>query len=203
MSALVPPPAVCTLYRRYLKSANNITNITIRMMLLQQVRNSFRRHSNVRSAAAQRELIVQAHKDLNILEDKRLQRSLYINRLGMVSCIDWESRRTEFHLDPKIAPYIIAVLSCILFLFHLIPFFTYTVEDKFPKEAKAVSLMHSRVHGGTVEEAEKAERNRIEGMLSTSQRQRELQRRILSTFDDAPHVDAPRTNHKVTSIHSL
>ena len=205
MSALVPADAVCMLYRRYLKSANNITNITMRMMLTQQIRNSFRRHSNVRSAAAQRELIVQAHKDLAILEDSRLQRSLYINRLGMVSCIDWESRHTEFHLDPSIMQLLFCVLAVIFLGFNALPFFAERPEDLMPDSARAVDMMIARAHGSEdlAAYAEK-ERERIEGMLSTSQRQRALQRSIFTTFEDSPHPEAPKSPpYRYASVSSL
>eukprot|EP00760_Papus_ankaliazontas_P031511 PhM_4_TR5319/c0_g1_i2/m.81918 len=85
---MIPKSAVVHLYRRYLKAAIKVPNPTIRMLLLQQVRAGFRRHRFVVSGVAQRELINQAFKDLEIIEDERLSRTLFINRYGAISCLE-------------------------------------------------------------------------------------------------------------------
>ena len=180
------------LYRRYLKAANQIHNITIRMLLVQQVRQSFRRHASVKAATAQRELILQAHKDLAVLEDDRLQKTLFINKIGMVSCLDWEHRRTEFHFDPRGEKYLWALLWGVAMLVATIFLGMKPLETVNPSAADAVDILAQKLHASSPEEYRKQEEARIRGMLGTSRRQADLQHRILTSFDGAPGNPASR-----------
>lgn len=191
MSALVPSDAVTLLYRRYLKAANRIPNVTIRMLLLQQVRAGFRRNSNITSASAQRELINQAHKDLMVLEDDRLSRTLFINRLGMVSCLDWEVRRTEYNFSQE-SEYVIGFLLLCGFIFlGILAMKSERIENKRPDIAKMVDLMAMRLEADTPEELAAIRERQARNMLETRQHQLSLEDRVLATFYEAPSVEAP------------
>lgn len=191
MSALVPSDAVTLLYRRYLKAANRIPNVTIRMLLLQQIRSGFRRNRSITSASAQRELVNQAHKDLAVLEDERLSRTLYINRLGLVSCLDWEVRRTEYNFRPETQSYLTVFLLC-GFVFLVIVFLhTEKLETKRPDIAQMVDYMAMRLEADSPEELREVRDRQMRNALEQRQFQVSLEQRILATFNDAPNVAAP------------
>jgi hypothetical protein len=191
MSALVPSDAVTLLYRRYLKAANRIPNVTIRMLLLQQVRSGFRRNRSISSASAQRELINQAHKDLAVLEDDRLSRTLYINRLGLVSCLDWEVRRTEYNYRPETQSFLAAFLFCGFVFLAIAIVHTERLEEKRPDIAQMVDYMAMRLEADSVEELRKVRDRQMRNVLEQRQFQVSLEQRVLATFNDAPYVPAP------------
>jgi hypothetical protein len=191
MSALVPSDAVTLLYRRYLKAANRIPNVTIRMLLLQQVRSGFRRNRSISSASAQRELINQAHKDLAVLEDDRLSRTLYINRLGLVSCLDWEVRRTEYNYRPETQSFLAAFLFCGFVFLAIAIVHTERLEEKRPDIAQMVDYMAMRLEADSVEELRKVRDRQMRNVLEQRQFQVSLEQRVLATFNDAPNVPAP------------
>ncbi|EPY35455.1 hypothetical protein AGDE_02095 [Angomonas deanei] len=199
MSALVPSEAVTLLYRRYLKAANSIPNVTIRMLLLQQIRAGFERNKGITSPSAQRELVNQAHKDLQVLEDDRLSRTLYINRLGMVSCLDWEVRRTEYNFSPEsqvaIGILLFIGFSCVFFLCWK----TKSIEQQRPDIAEMVNFMALRLEADSAEELTALRENQIRNMLESKKRQSELENRVLSTFYQAPKVDLPAPTLRGTS----
>ena len=180
------------LYRRYLKAANQINNVTIRLLLVQQVRQSFRRHATVKAPTAQRELILQAHKDLAVLEDDRLQKTLFINKIGMVSCLDWEHRRTEYHFDPRGEKYLWGLLWVLAGLLVTIFLGMKPLREANPAAAEAVDVLAAKLHASSPEEYQQQEEARIRGMLSTSRRQADLQNRILTSFEGAPANPASR-----------
>ncbi|CCW67702.1 unnamed protein product [Phytomonas sp. Hart1] len=188
MSALVPSDAVALLYRRYLKSANRIPNVTIRMLLIQQIRSGFRRNRTIRSAPAQRELISQAHKDLNILEDDRLSRTLYINRLGLVSCLDWEVRRTEYNFAPETHIIISVLLSFAFVLFAIMIFNSKRIEEYRPDIANMVDLMAMRLEGDSIEELKALRQQQVRNGLERLEHQLSLEQRVLATFHEAPKI---------------
>jgi hypothetical protein len=191
MSALLPQEAVCLVYRRYLKAANKIPNVTIRMLLLQQIRFGFRRHQSLSSPAAQRELVKNAHKDLQILEDERLSRTLYINKLGIVSCLDWEVRRTEYHISPRVKGFAFLLLGLGFSFMLIIVLNLQRVEDAHPEINKMVAAMAMRLEG---ESAEDVSRLRQEQILSGRERREHrmsLEDRILTTFHDSPGTQQP------------
>ena len=141
MAELVPPQAICLLYRRYIKAAVKVPNTTIRMLLVQQIKNGFRRNETIRSALAQRELIAQSHKDLSILEDERHLNTLYINRFGVVSCLEWEVRRTEWHIAPRGMNAYVALIVAGVFFFGTIVLNTKVAEDAAPEICRNVEGM--------------------------------------------------------------
>lgn len=191
MSALVPSEAVALLYRRYLKAANRIPNVTIRMLLLQQVRNGFRRNRTVTSPSAQRELVGQAHKDLAVLEDDRLSRTLYINRLGLVSCLDWEVRRTEYNFTPE-TQYFWSIVLFLGFGFLLTVFLNMrTIEQHRPDLVQMVDLMAMKLEAESPEELLALRENQIRNNMNARQQRMSLEHRVLATFHDAPETRAP------------
>lgn len=186
MAELVPADAVLLIYRRYLKAASRIPNGTIKLLLLQQIRNGFRKQRGVRSAMAQRELINQAHQDLMILEDDRHTRTLYINRFGMVSCMEWEVRRTEWHISPRAEKvYQISFLMCTLF-FGFLALNTQMVDNAHPDIAETVDLMMVRLEVDDPSELPVKRQREMALHLDARGRQQSLEERILSTFRDAP-----------------
>jgi len=186
MSELVPPQAICLLYRRYIKAAVRIPNTTIRMLLLQQIKNGFRRNQSIQSALAQRELIAQAHKDLAIIEDDRHQRTLYINRFGVVSCLEWEVRRTEWFLSPKGSHAYIGLIVCSLALMLHVVTHTKVAEDAAPHIAQQVDQMAMRLECDNPEDLWKQREEKMQRSITQLQNQRQLEHRILATFKDAP-----------------
>ncbi|EPY29508.1 hypothetical protein STCU_04513 [Strigomonas culicis] len=191
MSALVPSDAVALLYRRYLKAANRIPNVTIRMLLLQQIRAGFNRNKSLTSPSAQRELINQAHKDLQVLEDDRLSRTLYINRLGLVSCLDWEVRRTEYNFKPETQSFVALLLVIGFSVVFMIIYHAERIEQKRPDIAQMVNLMSMRLEADSVEELQQQREREVRSMLERKAHQRGLEQRILTTFYQAPMVDVP------------
>ena len=186
MSELVPPQAICLLYRRYIKAAVRIPNTTIRMLLLQQIKNGFRRNQSIQSALAQRELISQSHKDLAIIEDDRHQRTLYINRFGVVSCLEWEVRRTEWFLSPKGSnAYLALIFVSMSMIIHVITH-TKVAEDAAPHISKQVDQMAMRLECENPDDLWKVREQNMANSVSALQHQRELEHRILATFKDAP-----------------
>jgi hypothetical protein len=184
--SLVPAPVVANVYRRYLKSISKIPNVTIRMLLLQQVRTGFRRNAGLFNPLAQRDLLSQAQKDLQILEDSRLQRTLYITKFGSVSCIDWELRRTEYHFSPKSR---FAMLAFIIFGYSVIASLLWRaqkMEDAFPDIAKVVDTMALQLEADSEEEALQNRVKQVKATIETLNRQMELEESILSTFHGAP-----------------
>lgn len=191
MSTLVPSEAIALLYRRYLKAANRIPNVTIRMLLLQQIRFGFKRHQTLSNVSAQRELLKQAHKDLNILEDERLSRTLYINKLGLVSCLDWEVRRTEYNVSPK-ARYSLYLYIAIGFSFLLFVFLNAERTDKAsPEIAQLVRGMAMRLEADTPEELVAIRERQVMSGIERKVGRLALEDRILSSFYDAPKIKAP------------
>ncbi|KAG8341920.1 putative Complex 1 protein (LYR family) [Trypanosoma vivax] len=189
MSALLPRQAVALLYRRYLKAANSIPNVTIRMLLLQQIRSGFRRNRNIASPSAQRELINQAHKDLQVLEDERLSRTLYINRLGLVSCLDWEVRRTEYNFAPESQHFIIAFLIIGFSFIGYIIMNAKPVEVRHPEISAMVGAMAMQLEASSPEELSKIREQQVRSALERQQHRLSLEHRILATFHDAPKVN--------------
>ncbi|KAH9578671.1 Complex 1 LYR protein [Trypanosoma melophagium] len=188
MSALLPSEAVTLLYRRYLKAANRIPNVTIRMLLLQQIRSGFRRNKGITNPSAQRELISQAHKDLQVLEDERLSRTLYINRLGLVSCLDWEVRRTEYNFTPQ-TQYFIAALVFTGFLFLvLLVMNAESVEVRHPEINAMVGAMAMRLEADSPEELNALRERQVRAGLERQEHQLTLEQRVLATFHEAPNV---------------
>ncbi|CUG93232.1 Hypothetical protein, putative [Bodo saltans] len=186
MSALLPQEAVCLVYRRYLKATNKIPNVTIRMLLLQQIRFGFRRNQTLVSPAAQRELVRQAHKDLGILEDERLSRTLYINKLGMVSCLDWEVRRTEYHVNPRVARVVHIMAGVMGIMLIVLISNIEKVDDAYPEIKKMVGSMALRLEGETYEDVQALREQQYLGTMERQQHRISLEGRILSTFHDAP-----------------
>lgn len=191
MSALVPSDAVTLLYRRYLKAANRIPNVTIRMLLLQQVRSGFRRNRSISSPSAQRELVNQAHKDLAVLEDDRLSRTLYINRLGLVSCLDWEVRRTEYNFRPETQSYLAVYLFIGFLVLVVVATHTESLETKRPDIAKMVDYMAMRLEAESPAELRELRNEQMRNSLEQRQFQLSLEQRVLATFHDAPNVVVP------------
>ncbi|KAG5470627.1 hypothetical protein LSCM1_01873 [Leishmania martiniquensis] len=191
MSALVPSDAVALLYRRYLKAANRIPNVTIRMLLLQQVRTGFRRNRSITSASAQRELINQAHKDLAVLEDDRLSRTLYINRLGLVSCLDWEVRRTEYNFRPETQSCLAVLLVCGFSLLFVAFLHTEKLETRRPDIAEMVNCMAMRLTAESPEEWQEIRERQVRNSLEQRQHQVSVEQRVLATFYNTPNVPAP------------
>jgi hypothetical protein len=186
MSALLPQEAVCLVYRRYLKATNKIPNVTIRMLLLQQIRFGFRRNQTLVSPAAQRELVRQAHKDLGILEDERLSRTLYINKLGMVSCLDWEVRRTEFHMNPRLIGILNILFAVFFSIVAMLALSLEPVASAHPEINQMVSAMALRLEGETYEDVQALREQQYLGTVERQQHRVSLEGRILSTFYDAP-----------------
>lgn len=190
MSALVPSEAVTLLYRRYLKAANLVPNVTIRMLLLQQIRSGFLRNRNIKSPSAQRELLKQAHKDLQILEDERLSRTLFINRLGLVSCLDWEVRRTEYNFSPGAQIFLAGFLFSGFLFLGILFFHAERLEKKRPDIAQMVDTMAMRLEASTPQELQQLRERQTLNMMERQQHRERLERRVLSTFYDAPRVPA-------------
>ena len=186
MSELLPREAICLLYRRYLRGAMKCHNTTIKLLLIQQIRNGFRRNQNIRSAAVQRELIEQANRDLMILEDERHNRTLYINRFGAVSCLEWETRRTEWHF----AEYgFIGIQIWCFFMLMICLQMAYTatrVENLNPDIAKCVDMMTMKLETDNVEDYFKKKDAEMKRHIEQVQATRNLEHRILATFKDAP-----------------
>lgn len=190
MSALVPSEAVALLYRRYLKAANSVPNVTIRMLLLQQIRSGFYRHRSITSASAQRELIKQAHKDLQILEDERLSRTLFINRLGIVSCLDWEVRRTEYNFTPGAQIFMTVFLTLGFLGLGTLWWNAERIEKKRPDVAEMVDTMAMRLEANSVFDLKKLRGRQEYNVLEREREQARLEQRVLETFYDAPRVAA-------------
>lgn len=186
MSALVPSDAVALLYRRYLKAANTIPNVTLRMLLLQQIRSGFARNMTICSPAAQHELVEQAHKDLQILEDERLARTLYINRLGLVSCLDWEVRRTEYHFRPQVKYAVIAFLSVWYVFFFMVFFYSKKIDKAHPDIASMVDSMRMRLEAGSAEEMHEMLKLRAQNNAAQHQQRVDLEERIFASFYNVP-----------------
>lgn len=186
MSALLPPEAVALLYRRYLKAANRIPNVTIRMLLLQQVRSGFRRNQGVTSPSAQRELVNQAHKDLQVLEDDRLSRTLYINRLGLVSCLDWEVRRTEYNFTPETQHFLSAFLFLGFLFIAALVMSARPLESRHPDISAMVGAMAMRLEASSPEELRLIREKQIRSGLERREHQMSLEHRVLATFHEAP-----------------
>nr|CAJ2479110.1 unnamed protein product [Leishmania braziliensis] len=200
MSALVPRDAVALLYRRYLKATNRIPNVTIRMLLLQQIRTGFRRNRSITSVSAQRELINQAHKDLTVLEDDRLSRTLYINRLGLVSCLDWEVRRTEYNFRPETQSYLAAFLICGFTFLFIVFLYTENLETQRPDIAQMVDYMAMRLEAESPEELKEIRERQIRNSLEQRQHQVSLEQRVLATFYNSPNVPPPSLRNPEGSL---
>ncbi|KEG14320.1 hypothetical protein DQ04_00521050 [Trypanosoma grayi] len=188
MSALLPKEAVALLYRRYLKAANRIPNVTIRMLLLQQIRSGFRRNQGVTSPSAQRELVSQAHKDLQVLEDDRLSRTLYINRLGLVSCLDWEVRRTEYNFTPETQYFLSAFLFLGFLFIAVVVTSAKPVEVRHPELSKMVGGMAMRLEADSPDELRALRERQLRSSLEQQQHRLSLEQRVLATFHEAPNV---------------
>ena len=186
MSALIPAPAVCIVYRRYLKSATKIPNSTIRLLLIQQIRAGFRRNTSVFTPEAQRELINQSFKDLHILEDERLSRTLFINRVGMVSSIDWEVRRVQYNFsEDTMLP---VMLVTWLFMGMMIYAFltAQRLENTYPELNDLVFGMRLRLEGSNPEEIVQKREKDVRNQLEQRRTRDELECRILSNFQNIP-----------------
>lgn len=192
MSALVPSEAVTLLYRRYLKAANSVPNVTIRMLLLQQIRSGFYRNQSITSPSAQRELIKQAHKDLQILEDERLSRTLFINRLGIVSCLDWEVRRTEYNFTPGSQVFMTVFLTLGFLGLGTVWWHAERIEKKRPDVAEMVDTMAMRLEADSVWELKNLRNRQIKNVHQRERGQALLEQRVLETFYDAPRKAARR-----------
>ncbi|KPI85301.1 hypothetical protein ABL78_5641 [Leptomonas seymouri] len=201
MSALVPRDAVALLYRRYLKAANRIPNVTIRMLLMQQIRSGFRRNRSISSVSAQRELVNQAHKDLAVLEDERLSRTLYINRLGLVSCLDWEVRRTDYNFRPETQSYLSVLLFCGFSVLVFVLLHTERLEKKRPDIAQMVDYMAMRLEADSPEELREVRDRQMRNSLEQRKFQLSLEQRVLATFHGAPNIPAPSLQNPDGSLH--
>lgn len=190
-SELIPGEVVLLMYRRYLKAAVKVPNQVIRSLLLQQVRKGFRQHMHMRSALAQRECIAQAQKDLQLLEDERHAKTLYINRFGAVSCLEWELRRTEWYVSPT-GQKVFFVFAGIMFsFFFYLAIFTQRVEEYAPDITQTVDLMAMKLEVDNPQQLwEKRERD-MQRQIETAFRVRSLEERILSNFENAPYKDLP------------
>eukprot|EP00759_Apiculatamorpha_spiralis_P022205 PhF_6_TR26542/c0_g1_i1/m.38365 len=186
-SIMVPRPAVLNLYRRYLKSAIAVPNTTIRLLLLQQIRMGFRRHRLVISQVAQRELIQQAFKDLEIIEDPRHAKTLYVNKYGMISCLEWEVRRTEFHFQSGFEYIGFGFMVLMMSLLVIVLLNTKPVQNYDPALTDLVDYMADRLESPDNPAAvwQIRQKQTFES-IETMQRQRVLEARILSTFHGAP-----------------
>jgi hypothetical protein len=190
-SELIPTEVVLLMYRRYLKAAIKVPNQVIRSLLLQQVRKGFRQHMYMRSALAQRECIAQAQKDLQILEDERHAKSLYINRFGAVSCLEWELRRTEWHVTPAGQRIFFAFAGVMFSFFFYLALFTQRVEEYAPDITQTVDLMAMKLEVDNPQQLwEKRERD-MQRQIDTAFRVRTLEERILSNFENAPFAHLP------------
>jgi hypothetical protein len=156
------------------------------MLLLQQIRFGFRRNQTLVSPAAQRELVRQAHKDLGILEDERLSRTLYINKLGMVSCLDWEVRRTEFHMNPRLIGILNILFAVFFSIVAMLALSLEPVASAHPEINQMVSAMALRLEGETYEDVQALREQQYLGTVERQQHRVSLEGRILSTFYDAP-----------------
>lgn len=185
-SQLVPSQVVACLYRRYLKAATKIPNATIRMLLLTQVRSGFRGQRLLTSAITQREIIEQAHKDLAILEDERHVRTLYINRFGNVSCMEWEMRKTEWHFTQKAQWFYTTFLSLGFAFFAYILINVRMVDDANPQIAKSVELMAAKMEVEDPRRLSELRARQVRNSLESKKRRDELELRILSTFQEVP-----------------
>jgi hypothetical protein len=187
MAELVPKDAVVLLYRRYLRSSLRVPNTTIRHLLLAQIRTGFRRNRSVKSALAQRELIHNAHKDLGILEDERHSRTLYINRFGVVSCLEWEVRRTEWFIHPKGERWYQVLLALgFFFFFHAITH-VQMVDDACPDITETVELMAAKMEVDDPADLWKLRQKQTTNHLEQLTLNRDLEARILETFSNVPH----------------
>jgi hypothetical protein len=185
-SELIPQEVVLLMYRRYLKAAIRVPNQVIRSLLLQQIRKGFRQHMHMRSALAQRECIAQAQKDLQILEDERHARTLYINRFGAISCLEWELRRTEWYVSPTGQRVFFCFAGVMFSFFAYIAVFTQRVEEFAPDITQTVDLMAMKLEVDNPQQLwEKRERD-MQRQIDTAFRVRSLEERILSTFDNSP-----------------
>lgn len=140
----------------------------------------------MRSPTAQRELISQAHDDLMILEDDRHARTLYINQRGVVSCLEWEMRRTEFHFTPKGNWMFIAFAALASAFFTHVALNVQTAESAEPEISKTVTLMAAKLEVDNPDDLTRLREEQITRMLDDLNRQRDLEKRILATFKDAP-----------------
>lgn len=185
-SELIPSEVVLLMYRRYLKAAVRVPNQVIRSLLLQQIRKGFRQHMHMRSALAQRECIAQAQKDLQILEDERHAKTLYINRFGAVSCLEWELRRTEWYVSPTGQKVFFVFAGFMFSFFTYLVIFTQRVEEYAPDIAQTVDLMAMKLEVDNPQQLwEKRERD-TQRQIETAFRVRSLEERILSSFENAP-----------------
>ena len=186
MAELLPAEAICLLYRRYLPGAMRCQNVTIKLLLLQQIRNGFRRNAGIRSAAVQRELVEQANRDLMVLEDDRHNRTLYINRFGAVSCLEWENKRTEWHYTDLG----FTVVQIWLFLAGgviLQMLWTATeMTNLNPDISKCVDQMTMKLEVDNVGDYFQKKDEEMRLHLEQVQATRNLEHRILATFKDAP-----------------
>lgn len=190
-SELIPGEVVLLMYRRYLKAAVKVPNQVIRSILLQQIRKGFRQHMTMRSALAQRECIAQAQKDLQILEDERHARTLYINRFGAVSCLEWELRRTEWHISPVGQRVGFMFMGCLAIFFGLIVVRTKPVEEFAPDISETVNMMAAKLEVDDVSQLQAKREADVMRQYETQKRVRSLEERILARFHDAPETVAP------------
>lgn len=187
---LIPAAAVSMLYRRYLKASLKIPNTTIRHLLMQQIRSGFRRHQNLKSGLAQRELVAQAHQDLMILEDERHARTLFINKHGAVSCLEWEMRRNEYSISSRgLFGYQFFFTCAFAFFFHIY-LHLQTVDEAEPEICKTVDFMAARMEVDDPKDLPALRQEQTLRSIDDMKRQRELEARILATFRDAPSFDA-------------
>lgn len=203
MSELIPGEVVLLMYRRYLKSAVRVPNQVIRSILLMQIRKGFRQHMHMRSALAQRECIAQAQKDLMILEDERHARTLYINRFGAISCLEWELRRTEWHISPVGQRVGFMIMGMLGILFGTIIARTQPVEDFAPDITETVNLMAAKLEVDDLSQLQAKREADIMRQYDTQKRVRSLEERILAKFHDAPERYVPSMPTLVNPTGSL
>jgi hypothetical protein len=202
-SELIPSEVVLLMYRRYLKSAVRVPNQVIRSILLQQIRKGFRQHMTMRSALAQRECIAQAQKDLQILEDERHARTLYINRFGAISCLEWELRRTEWHITPTGQRFTYIVGGILFALFFTIIYRTKPVEEFAPDITETVNLMAAKLEVDDITQLQAKREADFMRQFETQKRVRSLEERVLANFHDAPANLAPVAPSLVNPTGSL
>ncbi len=186
MSELVPAEAVALLYRRYLKGAARVPNGTIRILLTQQIRSGFRRNRSIKSALAQRELIKQAHADLHILEDERHSRTLYINKFGVVSCLEWEVRRTEWHLSPRSLRSVQVLCFVTMLIAYRLLTASQMIDEACPDISETVELMAAKLEVDDTADLWGRREEDIKRHIGSVDRMRTLEGRILTNFQEAP-----------------
>ncbi len=183
---MIPNQVILGIYRRYLKSALLCTNPTIRGVLLSQIKGGFAKNRFLRSPVAQRELVAQAHRDLQILEDERHTRTLYLNKFGQVSCMEWELRRTEWHFFPNGYKFMTVISFSGAYFCLFILMNTQREDTANPEIAKTVDYMAIKLEVDDPKMFRAKRQNDLLRHLEDLDRSSDLEKRILMTFKNSP-----------------